>query len=197
MYSIVFFGLLAFVAASPRHHHHHRSDYDDYFKDDIFDLRRFWREFRRDMSELENIFRRFKGNTCSEGIVGNEYKVSIRLRGFNEDDITVKAKKGLLIIQAMKGGPNSGKNYLDVRSLPDYVNEIGQWTYEDGVLNIGFPITGKPPQTVPRPSQSSDSDEDSDESIDIDIRDKPLKSWNSSKKHTVDSREDELIPAKY
>ncbi|XP_014364953.2 uncharacterized protein LOC106716039 [Papilio machaon] len=177
MFAIVLTALLACASAAPhyRHSHHHgygppspfgsRDEYDlggfgmephfgndnDFFRDNMFDTRRFWAELSREMSMLDQLLndfaKRFPSGVSNEGIdkTTNEYKVTVALNGFEEQDIKVKAREGLLMIQAIRNKDEAGQNsYLSVRTLPDFVNVTGSWTYEDGVLKIVFPLISTP-----------------------------------------------------
>ncbi|XP_034833174.2 uncharacterized protein [Maniola hyperantus] len=154
MIAILLVGLLACASAAPRWHEHHRSapspfdgSLERYINEQMFDTNRFWDEFSRDlnreMAELETVLsdfsKHFPSVSSSEGIQGNEYKITIPLTGFEEKDIVVKARKGLIMIQAVNTGVNHN-SYMDIRTLPMCVGEEGSWSYENGVLKIVLPV---------------------------------------------------------
>ncbi|CAK1602512.1 unnamed protein product [Parnassius mnemosyne] len=161
MFKIVLLGLLASASAAPHHYSHgppspfrHGDEVglgDRYFSNDIFDTRRFWMELSREMAMFDQLLvdfaKRFPSSVSSEGIdtETNEYKVTIPLAGFEEKDIIVKAREGLLMVQAVQK-PEGGieRSYLDIRSLPNIVNVNGSWTFNEGVLKIVFPLLSKP-----------------------------------------------------
>ncbi|XP_013177148.1 PREDICTED: uncharacterized protein LOC106124745 [Papilio xuthus] len=173
MFAIVLTAMLACASAAPRlqYSHHHgygppspfgpRDDFyhggfgmepqigndNDFFRDNMFDTRRFWAELSREMSMLDQLLndlgKRFPSGVSNEGIdkTTNEYKITVALNGFEEQDIKVKAREGLLMIQAIKNIGEAGQNsYLSVKTLPDFVNVTGSWTFEDGILKIVFPL---------------------------------------------------------
>lgn len=162
MFAIVLFGLLASACAAPQFHHHHHHGppppfpYDDdpfgdhFFRNEIFDTRRFWAELSREMAMFDKMMtefaKRFPSSVSSEGIdpETNEYKVTIPLTGFYEKDVVVKAREGVLMVQAVsKPEGDVARTYLDVRTLPDYVNVTGSWTFNEGVLKVVFPLLPK------------------------------------------------------
>lgn len=112
----------------------------------MFDTGRFWADLSKELRELDDMLadfsHRFPASASSqEGVDGNEYKITVSLPEFEEKDIVVKARDGLLMIQANhKYSLGSERNYLDVRTLPDTVNVTGNWIFEKGVLKITFPL---------------------------------------------------------
>lgn len=160
------------AAPSPRfgHHHHHgehapfssgpsfqpaqldpgfappQRNYDP-FGDDVFDTRQFWAEMANELRQLDEMLAQFSANfpsvTSSQGVDGKQYKITIPLAGFDEKDIVVKAREGLLMVQAvhkLEGDATGERSYLDIKTLPSRVNVTGSWTYEDNVLKIVFPL---------------------------------------------------------
>ena len=116
-----------------------------YADDTLFDTGRFWSDLSKELKELDDMLadfsRQFPTSVSQEGIEGNEYKIIISLPEFEEKDIVVKAREGLIMIQANhKYTGGSERNYLDVRNLPDTVNVTGNWVFEKGVLKITFPL---------------------------------------------------------
>lgn len=73
------------------------------------------------------------------------YKIVIFLPGFKQNEITIKIKTGLLVIQADHKSEwgLSMKSYVDFRILPEFVDVNGVWTYEDCLLTIVIPVVGK------------------------------------------------------
>ncbi|CAH0727663.1 unnamed protein product, partial [Brenthis ino] len=154
MFALVLLGCLALSSAAPRHYHHpyhhhgppHGSSYEAclerYLEEEMFNTRRFWDELGREMLELDTVLADFGKYRIQ--IEGNEYIIRISLPNYEEKEIAVKARKGLVMVQAVhqeEGEPQ--RNYLDVRTLPDSVNEAGSWSFENGVLKIVFPIAKK------------------------------------------------------
>lgn len=129
-----------------------------YINENVFDTGRFWSDLSKELRELDDMLadfsRRFPTSVSQEGVEGTEYKIIISLPDFEEKDIVVKAREGLLMIQGNhKYGEGSEKNYLDVRTLPDTVNVTGNWVFEKGVLKITFPLKDgvevKPADVIP------------------------------------------------
>ncbi|XP_046961950.1 uncharacterized protein LOC124531407 [Vanessa cardui] len=153
--AIVLFAVVACASAAPRYHdhfHHHPYSHDGdvslerFIEREIFDTRRFWEELRREMMGIDKMIADLNKNfgtfLSNEKIEGNQYKITISLNGFEEKEIAVKAKKRLLIVQAVHKGGDDGpeRNYLDLRTLPDFVDINGSWTFENGVLTVVFPV---------------------------------------------------------
>ncbi|CAG9564412.1 unnamed protein product [Danaus chrysippus] len=156
MIAVILLGLLACASAAPWHNHRHYrgnshyeegDDYlDSFFENEMFDTRRFWNELSRELMRLDAVLddltKHFPHQYPTVEVDDKEYKITLNLPGFDEKEVVVKAKKGLLVVQAVhKEGDVPERNYLIVRSLPDDVGENGSWTYENGVLKIIFPIT--------------------------------------------------------
>ncbi|XP_063827040.1 uncharacterized protein LOC135076515 [Ostrinia nubilalis] len=156
---------LGLAAAAPhfRHHHGHRHGFDEFHMDDfhpafgqdMFDTNRFWIDIEAELRQLDDLMRqvhtRFPGAQSTAGIVDNQYKVTIPLTGFEEKEIIVKAREGVLMVQATHNTEDGiGKNYLEVRSMPESVDVAGVWTYENEVLTITFPLkqTATLPTTI-------------------------------------------------
>ncbi|XP_063395425.1 uncharacterized protein LOC134680261 [Cydia fagiglandana] len=159
MYALVCLSLLACALAAPQyhfrppppppHHHHHEnyhsSDLDDFVTDDVFDTGRFFKDFNREMEQLEKaieeLVKHFPSQATS-GLEGNQYKININLNGFDEKEISVKARDGLVMVQAVhKTEGGSERTYLDVRTLPSFVkSDSGSWTYGEDLLKIVFDV---------------------------------------------------------
>ncbi|XP_050345817.1 uncharacterized protein LOC126770468 [Nymphalis io] len=153
--AIVLFAVVACASAAPRYHnhfHHHPYSHDGdeaslerFIEREIFDTRRFWEELRREMMGIDKMIADLNKNfgtfLSNAKIEGNKYKIRIFLNGFEEKEIAVKAKKRLLIVQAVhKADGEPERNYVDLRTLPDYVDINGSWTFENGVLTVEFPL---------------------------------------------------------
>lgn len=155
----VFLALLALASAAPFYGHH--SDEEgglgwsqpqseiDLFSGQMFDAHQFWRELADEMHRMDQMLnefsKHFPSTTSNEGIEDNQYAVTITLTGFDEKDIAVKAREGVLMIQAVHNTEDGNeKSYIDLRTLPTYVNVNGTWTYDKGVLKISFPLKEKP-----------------------------------------------------
>nr|AKS40080.1 small heat shock protein 20.4 [Grapholita molesta] len=97
------------------------------------------------MEQLETaigeLMKHFPAQTTS-GLQGSQYKININLNGFDEKEITVKAREGLVMVQAIHKSEDGGeRNYLDVRSLPTFVKaESGSWTYDGNLLKVVFDV---------------------------------------------------------
>ncbi|CAK1540358.1 unnamed protein product [Leptosia nina] len=144
MLRILLFGI-ACASAAPRFPFSDESSLESMMSDDIMNMKSFWRQFNREMATLEDriqaITKSIPQVATKEGIEGNQYTIEIPLNGFQESDISVKARKGLLKVEARHNfGPGSTTNYMVVRSLPDCVGENGDWTYDNGILKIVFPV---------------------------------------------------------
>ncbi|KAJ8735902.1 hypothetical protein PYW07_007522 [Mythimna separata] len=157
MIALLLCGIIAGACAAPQfefsfgppRHRPYFSNFDTrlqpYADDNVFDTGRFWSDLSKELKELDDMLadfsRRFPTSVSQEGVEGTEYKVTISLPDFEEKDIVVKAREGLLMIQANhKYSEGSERNYLDVRTLPDTVNVTGNWIFEHGVLKITFPL---------------------------------------------------------
>lgn len=190
MFALVLLGCLALSSAAPHHYHHHHhgpphgSSYDSslerYLEEEMFNTRLFWDELRREMLELDTMLadfgRHFPSSISSEKMEGNEYIITIPLPNYEEKEIVVKARKGLLMIQAVhQVEGETQRNYLDVRTLPDCVNEAGSWSFEDGVLKIVFPIEkkdiagGEVPTDAPVTEAPQHSREDMEPTVDENV----------------------------
>ncbi|XP_049883277.1 uncharacterized protein LOC126378853 [Pectinophora gossypiella] len=154
MNALWFLAFLAVAAAGPMRSQfdpfadHGNSD-ENHFGSEIFDTRRFWNEMTAELHRLDEMMNEFYKNfpvTSSEsGVKGNEYIVTVNLIGYDEEDIKVKAKEGVLMIQAVhQTNDGSQSSYLDLKTLPSYVNVNGSWTYDAGVLRIVFPLNSQP-----------------------------------------------------
>lgn len=195
---VIVLGLLACAAAAPQYygqHHHQRhpwnhypppppNDYlGDYFSPQYhFDTPRFWSQLSRELMEmdriLEEFYKRFPSNVNNEGLVNNEYVITIDLPGFDEKNIVVKGKDNILMIQAIQKPEDDGKQslsekyYMDIRTLPSYVKATGTgtWTYSENVLKIVFPVKDVPTTTetsVEVMTTESPAEEHSREEMDV------------------------------
>ncbi|XP_026756685.1 uncharacterized protein LOC113516465 [Galleria mellonella] len=152
MYAIVILSILAVATAAPHYHHHHQgfnhgSSLDRYrgVEENLFDTRAFWAELENEMRQLDEMLKdfyvKFPSSVSSEGVVDNQYKIVIPLSGYQEQEIAVKAREGVLMVQAVhKYNDVSQRSYLDVRTLPESVNLTGTWTYDKDLLTIVFPL---------------------------------------------------------
>lgn len=105
---------------------------------DIVQQRKTWNELKKEITERP-------GKIPCEGQIENKmYKIVIFLPGFKQNEITVKIKTGLLVIQAdHKSEWGSMKSYVDFRILPEFVDVNGAWTYKHCLLTIVIPVVGK------------------------------------------------------
>ncbi|KAM3967540.1 uncharacterized protein ACR2FA_010614 [Aphomia sociella] len=155
MYTIVILSVLAVATAAPHYYHHHHgfppgpppSHYGHYpgYGENLFDTRSFWAELETEMRQLDEMLKdfytKFPSSVSSEGVDGDQYKIVIPLSGYEEQEIAVKAREGVLMVQAVqKSDGGSQRSYLDVRTLPDCIELSGTWTYDKKVLTIAFPL---------------------------------------------------------
>lgn len=154
---IVLLTFLAVASAAPHYGYHNHEQGGlgwpqpqmNPFHGDIFDARQFWRELSEEMHRMDLILNEFNQHfpttISDEGVKDNEYCVTVTLSGFDEKDIAVKAREGVLMIQAIhKTEEGNERSYIDLRSLPTYVNVNGTWTYDNGNLKITFPLKETP-----------------------------------------------------
>lgn len=238
MIAILLVGILACASAAPRWGERYSDlspfdgSLDRYINQEIFDTNRFFdemtRDLNREMAQLETMLRdfgkHFPSVASTEGVEGNDYKIAIPLTGFDEKDIVVKARKGMLMIQAVHtDGNNNHNNYLDVRTLPVCVGEQGSWSYENNVLRITLPIARNDDEgakelpsvpATPEPDRSREETEsplgkDDDLNMDIDLvgrgdqgKEKEIKTNEipsvEATTYAVDVKGDyEFVPVKY
>lgn len=158
------FVLLAFlaVASAAPHYGYHRNEERglgwsqpqsnsemDLFSGQIFDAHQFWKELADEMHRMDEMLNEFSKHfpttPSNEGVEDDQYHVTITLTGFDEKDIAVNAREGVLMIQAVHYTEGSNeRSYIDFRNLPSYVNVNGTWTYDKGVLKITFPLKERP-----------------------------------------------------
>lgn len=192
MFSLCLLGLLAAASAAPQyfqerpHHHHHHGPHlhqgygalsDEVFGEDLFDTKRFWEGLSLEMHKFDQILtdfsRHFPSMVANQGIVGDEYQITITLTGFEEKDIVVKAREGVLMVQAVhKSEDGNQKSFMDLRTLPAYVNVTGNWAYKNDVLKISFPLKYKPTET-PVPATEEPilhSREEMDPTVETDVQ---------------------------
>lgn len=186
----IFLALVTLASAAPHydfrpHYHHHRNaDYG--LSEDLFDVNKLWKELESELRQMDEaikeLTKQFPITTSfNEEIVGDEYKLTIGLTGFEEKDITVKAKEGVLMIQAVHDSPDGNqRSYIDLRTLPSNINVAGAWTYQNEVLKIEFPLLKKPDEegTTVAPIDNETSapigsrevmEENGNENIDADV----------------------------
>lgn len=147
--------LIAAAAAAPHYQHGPPPYHPDhnpgfhrhsaFFDSDVFDTRRFWADLATEMRQLDDMladfYKKFPAISSTQQIVGNEYRITIPLSGFAEKDIIVKAREGLLMVQAVQRLPEGGeRSYLDIKTLPSTINVAGNWIFENQVLTITFPL---------------------------------------------------------
>ncbi|KAJ2947996.1 hypothetical protein O0L34_g9788 [Tuta absoluta] len=171
MIALCFLACLVLASAAPQfefnpydhpyyRHHHQRfrtpardSSVEDFFNGQVFDTQRFWAEMAAEFQKIDQVlnelYTHFPATTSEHGIKGNEYVITMSLSGFEENDIKVKAREGVLMVQAVHKSDNGNqRSYIDVKTLPNYVNVNGTWTYEEGILKIVFPLNSKPEMTT-------------------------------------------------
>ncbi|XP_047520753.1 uncharacterized protein LOC125060042 [Pieris napi] len=176
---LILIGLVAAAGAAPRFPFSDETSLENMFNDDIFSMKNFWQQFSRDMATLEQSISQMSRNlphiVTKEGVEGNEYKIEIPLTGFLESDISVKARPGLLkVVAKHNNGPGSTSYYI-TRSLPAFVGANGDWTYENDILKIVFPLNnsaneGSDQQTVaPNHSREEIETDNTDNGANADI----------------------------
>ncbi|NP_001112375.1 uncharacterized protein LOC114250694 [Bombyx mandarina] len=158
MIALVLCGLLAAVSAAPQYYHgsshwpyHHYDPFSPYVRESMLDTHSLWSNLANEMQHLDNMMKELSlkfPSIINEGRVeGDKYQISIHLPGYEQKDINVKAKNGVLMVQA-----NSAFNhYLKIQNLPWDVNSEGSWVYEKDVLKITFPLKQKQPEDSKRP----------------------------------------------
>ncbi|XP_045501132.1 uncharacterized protein LOC123698521 [Colias croceus] len=71
----------------------------------------------------------------------SEYKLTITLIDYKEEDIEIRATKELLLIKLhSKHANGTDCNIEQYKVLPPYLHVNGTWTYENNILTITFPI---------------------------------------------------------
>ncbi|CAH2266780.1 jg14948 [Pararge aegeria aegeria] len=129
MIAILLVGLVACANAAPgwrdRRHSPFDSSFDDHFE-------QAFKTFDQRMEKKLS----FISDASTQGIVGNEYKITIPLESFEAEDIVVNAGKNMLNIVAYK----PGNYYSRTIQLSEFVGEQGTWSFENGALKISLPI---------------------------------------------------------
>ncbi|XP_053615584.1 uncharacterized protein LOC128678214 [Plodia interpunctella] len=174
MYSLFFICVIAAASAAPHYGHHHHGEFDSGSSEEFqyrpgfrrppppnypgfgkteFDTRAFWAQLATEMKQMDDMLRdfyqHFPSSVSREGIDGDQYKIIIPLSGYKEEEISVKARTGVLMVQAVqKTAEGNQRSYLDVRTLPDGIDLSGTWSYDKDVLTIQFSLnkdaTAKP-----------------------------------------------------
>lgn len=134
----------------------------------LFDTSRFWADLEATLMQqlLQDLSTHFPSDVSSEGVDGDSYKIVVPLEGFEERDIVVKARRGALMIQAVRGAAGGSTSYLNARTLPAGVDPAGRWGFRDGVLTLSFPLTSPEPASTaaaPRSREELDSSEEAEE----------------------------------
>ncbi|CAG4953792.1 unnamed protein product [Colias eurytheme] len=151
MLKIILCGLLVAVNGEPKYKQHFfpRTEMDRYWTQ--FNER--FEEFRDRMDHLFDDVE-FPVTAIPGRINGDKYVIEYIMTGLKEDEISVKARQGLLQIEGHSA--DGSINIYNSRPLPLYVDASGNWTYEDNVLKIVFPILkntqspfGNKPTSVP------------------------------------------------
>ncbi|XP_011561699.3 uncharacterized protein LOC105391838 [Plutella xylostella] len=146
MFAAILLGLVVSVAAAPHRAAPEYGRLSDYVYDDnVFDTHKFWSELEASLlleQILEDFYKHFPSRVDIAGVRGHEYQVLITIPDYEEKDIVVKARTGVLMVEATRAAGSDLHHYLDVRSLPAAVDPAGKWNYNEGVLNITFPLRG-------------------------------------------------------
>ncbi|CAG4953788.1 unnamed protein product [Colias eurytheme] len=135
MLKIILCGLLVAVNGEPKYKQH-------FFPGTEMD--RYWTQFVKRFEEygdrMDHLFddAEFPVTMRPSRINGDKYEIELSMPGFKEDEILVKAGQGRLQIEGHSA--NGSINIYNSRPLPLYVDASGNWTYEDNVLKIVFPI---------------------------------------------------------
>ncbi|CAH2102040.1 unnamed protein product [Euphydryas editha] len=208
MIAIVLLVIVACASAAPHYHpHHHEHFHNDddfslgkFMSGPLFDTRRFWEEMTNEMMGLSAMInelqQRFPTDLSDEKIEGNEYKITIYISGFEDKEIVVKARKGLLIVEALhKVDGETERSYLGLRTLPDAVNVNGSWTYEKGLLKIVFPLERKSEdepavtQKAQEPEHSHEVVETNEKGTDIQDADVGIVRGDANKESSINTNE--------
>ncbi|XP_028042583.1 uncharacterized protein LOC114252283 [Bombyx mandarina] len=159
MIALVLCGLLAAVSAAPQHYYHgpshwsfyHYDPYSSYVQGSMFGTHMVWSNLGNGMQNLDNTMKTLPlklPSSKDEGRgEGDKYRVTIPLPGYDQKDINVKAKDGVLMVQAT----SNFNHYLKIQNLPRDVNPEGNWIYEKDVLKITFPLKQKQPEDSQTP----------------------------------------------
>ncbi|XP_045505764.1 uncharacterized protein LOC123702146 [Colias croceus] len=147
MLKIILCGLLVAVNGAPK------------YKQQFFPGT-FWTQFNKHFEEFGNRTNHPFDDvkfpvTMSDGrINGDKYEIILPMPGLKKDEISVTSRHRHLEIDG-----HSADGFVDVyisRPLPRYVHASGNWTYEDSMLKIVFPILkhtqspfGNKPTSVP------------------------------------------------
>ncbi|CAG9573857.1 unnamed protein product [Danaus chrysippus] len=129
--SIVMLCVVTWSATGERHGLWRGDDYN------IEAIDNWWDNYDK---QMDNLNKELRQQTRTE-IVGDQYWVYIEMPGFNTEDISVKSKKGLLVVRAAR----PLNDYQHVSALPDYVDEHGSWSYNHGLLTVVYPLERRPP----------------------------------------------------
>lgn len=171
MHRLAFIVFLAVASAAPQYFHHHQHtplhsylqmnhhppyySSEDYFGNRMFDTRRFWAELAQEMMSLDQMLQEFYNHfpkvTSEEGFQNGQYKISIPLSGFTSEDVVVKVKNHVVMVQAIhKADGGHEKHYVDIRTVPANVDvTTGTYIFENEVLNISFKVKGDIEEAVP------------------------------------------------
>jgi HSP20 family molecular chaperone IbpA len=214
MIALYIVGFLAVASAAPRYHSRHSPFYHDpgfssarygdfemhpSFGEEIFDTRRFWSDLESQLRQMDemiaNFHHHFPNTESTAGVDGKTYKVTIPLSGFDEKNIIVKAREGVLMVQAIhKIDEGSARSFLNVHNLPANVDIAGVWTFENELLTVVFPLKGvttteAPVTTVPvtkaPESREEMSKNDDNDNQDADVGAKDV----DSKENAINSNE--------
>ncbi|XP_045497509.1 uncharacterized protein LOC123695646 [Colias croceus] len=137
MLKIILCGLLVAVNGAPKYKQH------------FFPEREMYYTFLTEIVQRVDVFGdrmdhlldddEFPVTTSPGRINGDKYEIEYTMTGLKKDDISVKARQGQLQFEV-----HSADGIINIyhnRSLPPYVDASGRnWTYEDNVLKIVFPI---------------------------------------------------------
>ncbi|XP_030040729.2 uncharacterized protein LOC115456025 [Manduca sexta] len=69
-----------------------------------------------------------------------QYIVTYQLPGFHKEDIEVKIKEGMLVVEAVQRNGMRTRSQTNMRNLPEYVNRNGSWAFIGEILRIVFPL---------------------------------------------------------
>ncbi|XP_038220915.1 uncharacterized protein LOC119838847 [Zerene cesonia] len=137
MLKIILCGLLVAVNGAPQV----RRGFDLFREQEAL-----WREFENNFDKFENKMHHFLDNIekvdITDRVEGDTYVISMVIAGLAESEISVKRGGRQLVVE---GHSADGSVILySSRMLPPYVGESGNWTYENDVLKIVFPILHQP-----------------------------------------------------
>jgi HSP20 family molecular chaperone IbpA len=175
MYRFFLLFLLASAVAGHRwceEHHsyscsHRHHDYKNNHKGDSDFNKLSWDVVNTDR-KINRICDKTKNYT--ESFMANSYKLSVPLPGFAEEDITVKMRHRVVLIQANKASEN--KLFSQMKIVPDFLNgNDAAWSLSEEILDINIPYKSALGTDVAKTCQIDiDEKEITVSKMDLDVR---------------------------